>query len=340
MPITYEMKKNARLLVTEAVNDVLNTQREMEDNFSKLMMSDNEKNPQAIGEATKSLKAATYGLHRTQKQNPLAVDNMEKIESDRVFLELILEKLIHGLEIQDLSSLTSTVGAEKNKKIELESVIKREEHSRKKIKELQKALIDIKQERETEIQQRNELIAHLKDRFQELKAKTNMEAKYVKKSTDNSVLQAKKKCDLSEAELKQQIEKLQEQIDEENRCNGELESYLKNAIAKMKNMTDFWNEKSDRETIEKQTELDKLKTMRAKDLERYQSLLKTFNEYEAVVLEDRGEKDQARKQAEREKYELESSIRIQAWWRGMMMRHKLGTFGKKKKKGKKKGKKK
>jgi len=68
---------------------------------------------------------------------------------------------------------------------------------------------------------------------------------------------------------------LQEQIDEENRCNGELESYLKNAIAKMKNMTDFWNEKSDRETIEKQTDLDKLKTMRAKDLERYQSLLKT-----------------------------------------------------------------
>ena len=43
----------------------------------------------------------------------------------------------------------------------------------------------------------------------------------------------------------------------------------------MKNMTDFWNEKSDRETIEKQTDLDKLKTMRAKDLERYQSLLKT-----------------------------------------------------------------
>lgn len=70
---------------------------------------------------------------------------------------------------------------------------------------------------------------------------------------------------------------MQEQIDEENRCNGELESYLKTAIAKMKNMTDFWNEKSDRETIEKQTELDKLKTSRSKDLERYQSLLKTVS---------------------------------------------------------------
>lgn len=70
-------------MVTETVNDVLDTQREMEEKFSKLMVNDNEKNPQAIGEATKSLKAATYGLHRAQKQNPLGVDNMEKIESDR-----------------------------------------------------------------------------------------------------------------------------------------------------------------------------------------------------------------------------------------------------------------
>lgn len=61
-------------------------------------------------------------------------------------------------------------------------------------------------EKEKETQSRNEMIAHLKDRLQELKAKKNMEAKYVKKSTDNSVAQTKKKCDLSEQELKQQIE--------------------------------------------------------------------------------------------------------------------------------------
>jgi hypothetical protein len=33
-----------------------------------------------------------------------------------------------------------------------------------------------------------------------------METAYVKKSTDNSVAQTKKKCELSEAELKHQIE--------------------------------------------------------------------------------------------------------------------------------------
>ena len=82
----------------------------------------------------------------------------------------------------------------------------REEESRQQIKDLQKSIADIRVEKEKEIQSRNEMIAHLKDRLQELKAKKNMESKYVKKSTDNSVAQTKKKCDLSEAELKQQIE--------------------------------------------------------------------------------------------------------------------------------------
>jgi|LakMenEpi03Aug12_release.lakeMendotaPanAssembly.Ray.scaffolds.fasta_scaffold4782553_1 hypothetical protein len=42
----------------------------------------------------------------------------------------------------------------------------------------------------------------------------------------------------------------------------------------MKNLTDFWTEKSDRETYQKQLDLDALKTSRAKDLEKYNNLLK------------------------------------------------------------------
>lgn len=43
----------------------------------------------------------------------------------------------------------------------------------------------------------------------------------------------------------------------------------------MKQLTDHWNEKSDRETLQKQIDLDKLKANRAKDLERYQNLART-----------------------------------------------------------------
>ena len=123
-----------------------------------------------------------------------------------MFIENILQKLIEEVKTKNLDILKSTVTNEKMNKEEFQDIIKREEESRQIIKELQKAINDIKIEKEEEVQKRNELIAHLKDRLQELKAKTNMEAKYVKKSTDNSVAQTKKKCELSETELKQQIE--------------------------------------------------------------------------------------------------------------------------------------
>ena len=42
----------------------------------------------------------------------------------------------------------------------------------------------------------------------------------------------------------------------------------------MKNLTEYWTEKSDRETIQKQLDLDALKSQRAKDLEKYNNLLK------------------------------------------------------------------
>lgn len=140
------------------------------------------------------------------KQNPLGDDIFGKIELDRLFLENILSRLIPEVAGSNYETLKSSVLREKNTKIEFQQIIRREEESRKTIKDLQKSLVDIKVDKEVEIQKRNELIAHLKDRLQELKAKTNMEAKYVKKSTDNSVSQTKKKCEISEQELKQQIE--------------------------------------------------------------------------------------------------------------------------------------
>ncbi len=46
----------------------------------------------------------------------------------------------------------------------------------------------------------------------------------------------------------------------------------------MKQMTDQWSDKSDKETLQKQIDLENLKTVRTKDLERYQHLAKTVND--------------------------------------------------------------
>ena len=53
--------------------------------------------------------------------------------------------------------------------------IDREEESRRRAKQLQKQIVDTRKEKDGEMQQRNEMIAHLKDQLQEMKAKTSME---------------------------------------------------------------------------------------------------------------------------------------------------------------------
>jgi len=57
-----------------------------------------------------------------------------------------------------------------------------------------------------QIQMRMEMIAHLKDQLQEMKAKTSMEKKYIKKVCNVSVLQTQKMCNLGEKDLKDQID--------------------------------------------------------------------------------------------------------------------------------------
>merc|ERR1711976_468206 len=186
--------------------------------------------------------------------------------------------------------------------------------------------IDIRKEKEVEIQQRNEMIAHLKDQLQEMKAKTNMEGKYIKKCAEVSVAQTQKRCNLAERNNRDEIEKLKDEIDEENRVNAEIESYLRTHQERLQKMMEHWMDKYDKDVEAKQKELDILKASKAKDLERLQELTKLYAEYEQVVVEDRIEKEKARRKAEQEAEELKSAIHLQSWFRGIMVRRALGPY--------------
>lgn len=99
-------------------------------------------------------------------------------------------------------------------------------------------------------------------------------------------------------------------------------------------------DKYDNDVEAKQSELDSLKAKKANDLAHLQELTQRFHDYTKVVEEDKDEKEQLRKEAERELEEQRSCTKIQAWWRGVMVRRQLGPYKPKKKgkKGKKGGK--
>ncbi|XP_053420485.1 dynein regulatory complex protein 9 isoform X2 [Nycticebus coucang] len=261
------------------------------------------------------------------RQSIITTETLKKIQMDRQFFSDVIADTIK--EFNDSGTFTNLLAAlnkERENKMHFYDIIIREEEGRKKIKSLQKQLVNVKKERQFEVQNRNEYIAHLKDQLQEMKAKTNLENQYMKKNTELQIAQTQKKCNKTEELLLEEIEKLRMKTEEENRIHGEIEVFLKKEQQKLEEKLEFWMEKFDKDTEMKQNELNALKAAKASDLAHLQDLAKMIREYEQVIIEDRIEKEKSRKKIEQDLLELRSIIKLQAWWRGTVVRREIGGF--------------
>ncbi|XP_036302993.1 dynein regulatory complex protein 9 isoform X7 [Pipistrellus kuhlii] len=222
-------------------------------------------------------------LHSHARQSILSTETLKKIQNDRQFLsDVILETMQELQNSGTFNNLLISLSEERKNKMHFYDIIDREEKGRKRIKSLQKELHNVKKEREVEVQSRNEYIAHLKDQLQELKAKTNMENRFMKRNTELQISQTQKKCNKTEELLLEEIEKLRLKTEEENQIHMEIEIFLRRE--------------------------------------------QQIREYEQVIIEDRIEKEKNKKQIEQTALELKSIIKLQAWWRGIIVRNEIGGF--------------
>ncbi|XP_006869441.1 PREDICTED: IQ domain-containing protein G [Chrysochloris asiatica] len=274
-----------------------------------------------------SSKMPDLVFKKPTRQTIMTTETLKKIQMDRQFFSDVITNTMQELEDSGtFTILLQTLSKERENKMHFYDIIASEEKGRKKIKSLQKELLNAKKERQVEIQSQNEYIAHLKDQLQEVKAKTNMESCYMKKNTELCISQTHKKCNKAEELLLDEIEKLRMKTEEENRTHTEIETFLKKEQQKLEEKLEFWMEKFDKDTEMKQNELNALKAAKASDLTHLQDLAKLLREYEQVIIEDRMEKEKSRKKIEQEDLELRSVLKLQAWWRGTVIRNEIGSF--------------
>ncbi|XP_012496673.1 PREDICTED: IQ domain-containing protein G [Propithecus coquereli] len=266
-------------------------------------------------------------FEKPTKQTIVTTETLKKIQMDRQFLSDVIANTVTELEDSGtFTNLLSDLSKERENKMHFYDVITSEENGRKKIKSLQKQLVNVKKEWQFEVQNRNEYIAHLRDQLQETKAKTNLENQYMKKNTELQIAQTQKKCNKTEELLLEEIEKLRMKTEEENRVHMEIEVFLRKEQQKLEEKLEFWMEKYDKDTEMKQNELNTLKAAKASDLARLQELAKMIREYEQVIIEDRVEKEKSRKKIEQDILQLKSIIKLQSWWRGTVVRREIGAF--------------
>ncbi|CAF0734399.1 unnamed protein product [Rotaria sp. Silwood1] len=361
VPPHYQYTESADEIVRHQIEHVLNAQHKIEDDYdaqishrSQLhqnkthgtLQQPNAKESQKLMEelsaelkkTTADLKTGVNKINRMFNQNPLTADNMKKVEQDRVYFEKLLTKSILALnDHKSIEPLKMMVEKEKESKSQFIHVVRSEEESRQRIKELTQSIQNVRQEKLTELARRAEVIAYQKDQLQEAKAKAQLEITYEKKKCENHLEQIRERCFIAEQEMRREQDALENRSEDEMKCNSETENFLRVFIKDTGQKTEEWLEKYNQETALLQTQLDKLKAARATDLATYQKIAADFTQYEKVVRDDRAEKERRRRQLEREEQQMNAAVKIQSWWRGMLVRHAIGPHKKKKgKKGKKK----
>ncbi|XP_066097568.1 dynein regulatory complex protein 9 isoform X4 [Saccopteryx bilineata] len=290
-------------------------------------------------------------LSKPARQTVMTTETLKKIQMDRQFLSDVITDTMQELQNSGtFTTLLKSLSEERENKMHFYDIIAREENGRKQIKYLQKQLLNVKKEWQAEVENQNTYIARLKDQLQELKAKTDMENHYMKRNTELQISQTQKKCNKTEELLLEEIEKLRLKIEEENQIHTQIEVFLRREQQKLEEKLEFWMEKFDKDTEMKQNELDVLESAKASDLAHLRDLARMVREYEQVITEDRIEKEKIKRKVEQSTLELKSIIKLQAWWRGTMVRNEIGGFkmpkpdkedkdSKGKQKGKRRGKK-
>ncbi|XP_039706770.1 dynein regulatory complex protein 9 isoform X1 [Pteropus medius] len=336
MPVQYEIKRSNSMKKTKAINleekslDRLAEVSRSSKISSTLLPREDSKLPEIRQEgqfANEFNKMQDHIFKKPTMQTIMTPETMKKIQMDRQFFSDVITDTMQELQNSGtFTNLLKALSKEKENEMHFYEIIDREEKGRKQIKSLQKQLLNAKKERQVEVQGQNEYIAHLKDQLQELKAKTNMENHFMKKNTELQISQTQKKCNKTEELLLEEIEKLRLKTEEENRIHMEIEMFLKKEQQKLEEKLEFWMEKYDKDTEMKQNELNALKSAKASDLTHLQDLARTLREYEQVIIEDRLEKEKNRKKLQQDTLELRSIIKLQAWWRGTVVRKEIGSF--------------
>jgi len=302
-----------------------------------------EENAGALARIARLLKQSTQDLVTNLRQNPSAAENMVKMQSERQHVQDLIAEVLHEVDLGGtFKSLVKSVDEEVEQKAELTGTIMREEESRRLVEDLMAKRSEIHEEKEQKVIKLDETIAQLKDQLQETKARVALEGKYIKKESDVRVAVASKTNGQKIEKETRTADELRRLTAEEIKCHEEVVAFLEENYMHLDEKLGHWTNKNEADTDSKQMELDALKANRARDLDTLTKKTEEYTEYQKVCQSDRKRRDRQRKQAQQAVRDMAAAVKIQAWWRGMLVRHKLGPFaGKKKGKGKKgKGKKK
>jgi len=258
---------------------------------------------------------------------------MGKTQADRGYLQVAVEDLTLDL-LQNCScaSLVHLVGAERRAASdtwERAALAARDEET------IRQNRIKIKKVKQNKKESANleRVLWSCEDNKQEVLMRKKLENEYTEQTAKMMKQRIKKQCRTREKVYFIEAANAKAALDNEARVHQSMMDYVNIKYKDCKELLDYWIRKSDIDRDLLQNDLDTMKENRERDLERSAWLRKMLADYLEICIDDRRIKAIQEARRVRTALEVKSCIKIQARWRGAMVRLRLGPF-KPKKQGK------
>lgn len=335
--------------VGDEISRVIQEQRQLEARFEVLISQRGvlkampnktkyKENQTELHEVANQLRLSTKVLCRNLKENPNVAGNMLKIQTERMQLQTLLSTCVVELEDCVHETLNKTVDEEEARERLVAQTIERERAATQAVKQLKVQLKEEKTAHDENMSQQKKVLSVLKDQLKDLKTETSTEYKYRDKeySADSQCTRRVQSNRIQS--LENEIQRLRDLIEIEKQVNQASRDFLDKKQNHLKSEHTNWGQRLDQDVKSKDSELEQLKTWHNRDVMKMKDLKEKVQQMladrELRLAEERRKMEAESNQVLENERRAQAATKIQALFRGFMVRREMSGGGKGKKGGK------
>lgn len=253
-----------------------------------------------------------------------------KTEISRAFAQDVIDRTLAEL-VQDFGFQTLIRAVQDIQRKQSEDCIKVESYWKTKqdIKQLKEELKRVSYEKVAESKRLQMAMWELQDSLQEHNIRCGLENKYTVNSCDMRRSKSKKLCNTQENVVHEALADMKKKYQLENSVHDAMVKIISKLKSEAEVKLEYWLDKYEVDKENLTRWLDSLKVDRAQCLERIAWIHEMTANYKPIVKDDRRVKKIEADRLAKMELMTKRAVRIQAWWRGTMVRKALGPYSRK-----------
>ncbi|KAH8363150.1 hypothetical protein KR084_006024 [Drosophila pseudotakahashii] len=256
-------------------------------------------------------------------------------EIDKEVATLEVDKDVATLETDEgLENLKQAIAALGGNKSEESQAAQQLQESKDELKQLKEDLETEKRTTKDKLQDLEERIADTKYKLRCVSRVNDLEYSLVQRWEEGRLAQGTIWGENAERAYLRDILDIKQKLAREERVSAELRSFRQREILELQARIKEWQERyvSEMLRVDREAEAWELRILEQKKLlQRHKEI---YEERMTYVQEYRAQKAEEQRLLDLQIHRIECAVRLQAWWRGTMVRRGLGPFKKKPKRGK------